>query len=26
VLLVTGLWNDISVWMRVWASGFEVSV
>lgn len=26
VLLVTGLWNDISVWMRVWASGFEVQL
>ena len=26
VLLVTGLWNEISVWMRVWASGFEVGL
>lgn len=26
LLLVTGLWNDISVWMRVWASGFEVGL
>lgn len=24
LLLVTGWWNDITVWMRVWASGFEV--
>ena len=26
LLLVTGLWNEISVWMRVWASGFEVGL
>lgn len=26
VLLVTGLWNDLTVWMRVWASGFEVGL
>ena len=26
LLLVTGLWNELSVWMRVWASGFEVSL
>lgn len=24
LLLVTGWWNDLTVWMRVWASGFEV--
>jgi len=26
VLLVTGLWNEISVWMRVWAGAFEVGL
>jgi cytochrome c-type biogenesis protein len=26
VLLVTGLWNEISIWLRVWAGAFEVSL
>ena len=26
VLLVTGLWNEISIWLRVWAGGFEVTL
>jgi cytochrome c-type biogenesis protein len=26
LLLVTGMWNEISVWMRVWAGGFEVGL
>ncbi len=26
LLLVTGLWNEISVWMRVWAGAFEVQL
>lgn len=26
VLLVTGLWNEISIWLRVWASDFQVGV
>lgn len=26
VLLVTGLWNEISIWMRVWAGSFQVGL
>jgi cytochrome c-type biogenesis protein len=26
VLLVTGLWNEVSVWMRVWANDFQVGL
>ena len=26
VLLVTGFWNDVSVWMRVWANEFQVGL
>lgn len=26
VLLVTGVWNDVSVWMRVWANDFQVGL
>jgi cytochrome c-type biogenesis protein len=26
VLLVTGLWNEISIWLRVWASEFQVGL
>lgn len=26
LLLVTGYWNDLTVWMRVWASNFEVTL
>lgn len=26
VLLVTGLWNEISIWLRVWAGSFEVTL
>lgn len=26
VLLVTGWWNELTVWMRVWAGGFEVGL
>jgi hypothetical protein len=24
--LVTGFWNDVSVWMRVWANEFQVGL
>jgi hypothetical protein len=26
VLLVTGLWNDLTVWLRITAPGFETSL
>ena len=26
LLLVTGLWNEISIWMRIWASEFQVGL
>lgn len=26
LLLVTGLWNEISVWLRVWAGNFQVGL
>lgn len=26
LLLVTGLWNDVSIWMRVWANNFQVGL